>query len=300
MLTDENIDSHLLFSLQIIAEILSCDGKCLLIFREKIMEILQIALNLKSKDGYKFAAQMIKNCLESLTNVYPINTINLTHSWDELSDFTKHNPIREWSKPININNSKIDWHVPSSEEKAFAQQLLDQLLSKELSRLKTWRLDCEQLNREEVNKSLLIIFECLHGASSALSKWKLPILDLVSTLVPFIDKRVDNIGIEPINFSSGGNICEIVATEIRCFLQYLLENSEDDTQSFGLIIKIYLVLLGWTKGSSYMKVNTDHHRVLKQVHQNKLIGNKCYVKRILVNRIRLQHEVTIILKWLFL
>lgn len=291
-MSDENIDGHLLFSLQLIAKIFLCNGKCLLLYKEKVLAILRKSFKLKSKNGYEFAAQLLKNCLNSLTNVYPINSINLNYSWSELTNFSKHNPIQEWSKPVNINNSNLEWHVPSLDEKNFAQELLEEFLFCELSDLKNWRVNGENLNRERVNKSLHIICKCLMGASSALPKWKQPTLSLIQTIIPFVDKRVNQIGVEPIDFLNGQNIRETVALEMRSFLNYILKKNEDDTKALGLIIKIYIILLGWTKSSAFVKVNIDYHRALKQIYQNKLIGKKSYIKRVLVDRVRLQHEVS--------
>ena len=68
----------------------------------------------------------------------------------------------------------IEWHVPNQQELLFAQQLLDRFLKFELNSLDSWAQQGQgkTLSREELQRSLHVILECVIGAASALPHWQ--------------------------------------------------------------------------------------------------------------------------------
>jgi hypothetical protein len=71
-----------------------------------------------------------------------------------------------------LHNLNVNWHISSEEELNFVQLLLERFLKAELNNLKFWINGQKSLSREELQRSLHIILDCINGAASALPLWK--------------------------------------------------------------------------------------------------------------------------------
>ena len=62
---DEEVDSQLLFSLQLLSEVVRCDGSSLLEYRSLLLQVLRKTVNLKKAEGYQLSCSLLfKACIE--------------------------------------------------------------------------------------------------------------------------------------------------------------------------------------------------------------------------------------------
>ncbi|EPY88734.1 hypothetical protein CB1_000157005 [Camelus ferus] len=147
--------------------------------------------------------------------------------------------VKDWGKPGDLWNLGIQWHVPSSEEVAFAFYLLDSFLQPELIKLQ----------------------RCGDG-------------ELEMSRVP--------------------SMVSLEETKLYTGLEYdhILNNSEDDTKSLFLIIKIIGDLLQF-QGSHKHEFDSrwKSFNLVKKSMENRLHGKKQHIRALLIDRVMLQHEL---------
>ena len=94
ILNEEFLDHELLFGLQIISELVRCDGKHLVPYKELIVRVLDRTLHLKCRKGYLLSSVTLKHILKSLTLLCAQDFRSIPKSWDEYNNFEKELPIR--------------------------------------------------------------------------------------------------------------------------------------------------------------------------------------------------------------
>jgi hypothetical protein len=115
-----NADSRLHWFQSILLNVVKCNGIHILKFQDEIDDILQFTIEkCISRRGYKWAGKLLRNTINSLLTVYPI-------------DYHAHNlpkpPILTWGGLPNLSldyNVTSIWHIPSKEEMNFASKLLE-------------------------------------------------------------------------------------------------------------------------------------------------------------------------------
>ncbi|OXB54978.1 hypothetical protein ASZ78_003090 [Callipepla squamata] len=147
----------------------------------------------------------------------------------------------DWGKPGDLWNLDIQWHVPSSEEINFAFYLLDTFLQPELTKLEHYATGKLEMSRDDVQQCLAIVHNCLIGSGNILPPLKGErVAHLVPSLVSLEETKLYT-GVE--YDLSRENYRETIARVTRKLLRYILDNSEDDTKSLFLIIKIIIDVL---------------------------------------------------------
>ncbi|KAB0397626.1 hypothetical protein E2I00_012676 [Balaenoptera physalus] len=253
VLNEEELDKELLWNLQLLSEITRVDGKKLLLYREHLVKILQRTLHLTCKQGYTLSCNLLHHLLRSTTLIYPTEYCS------------------DWGKPGDLWNLGIQWHVPSSEEVAFAFYLLDSFLQPELIKLQRCGDGELEMSRDDVLQSLTIVHNCLIGSGNLLPPLKgEPVTNLVPTMV------------------------SLEETKLYTGLEYdhILNNSEDDTKSLFLIIKITGDLLQF-QGSHKHEFDSrwKSFNLVKKSMENRLHGKKQHIRALLIDRVMLQHEL---------
>ncbi len=100
-LADDKEDIELTWYLMLFAELVYTRGDVLLIYKKMIMSIFHRCIRIINKNSCKVLARTMKNLLESLTHVYPLDSRLTTENLDQpLSDFL---PIRVSSCSYSIN-----------------------------------------------------------------------------------------------------------------------------------------------------------------------------------------------------
>uniref|UniRef100_A0A8C3XZU5 Proteasome activator subunit 4 n=1 Tax=Catharus ustulatus TaxID=91951 RepID=A0A8C3XZU5_CATUS len=269
VLHDEELDKELLWNLQLLSEITRVDGKKLLLYREQFGKILQRTLHLTCKQGYILSCNLLHHLLRSATLIYPTEYCSVPGGFDKpLSEYF---PIKDWGKPGDLWNLDIQWHVPSPEEINFAFYLLDTFLQPELTRLEQYALGELEMSRDDVQQCLAIVHNCLIGSGNILPPLK---GERVAHLVPSL------VSLEETKLYTGVEY------------GYILDNSEDDTKSLFLIIKIISDVLQF-QGSHKHEFDSrwKSFNLVKKSMENRLQGKKQHIRALLIDRVMLQHEL---------
>ena len=163
-----------------------CPGNCLLPYSDQLIQVLDRALQLKCREGYQFGGAVLNNLLRSLSTVHPTDYRSIARDYDQpLSEYL---PIRDWGKPGDINNLQMKWHVPNSEERAFATTLVHRYLTGNIATLEQHVNQTSVLPREVLHRTLSHVLDCILGSGSLLPPWKEQALNIdytsVSLLLP--------------------------------------------------------------------------------------------------------------------
>ncbi|KAG7462683.1 hypothetical protein MATL_G00187310 [Megalops atlanticus] len=288
VLNEEELDKELLWNLQLLSEVTRVDGDKLLPYRTQLVQILQLTLHLKCKQGYSLACNLLHHVLRSTALTYPTEYCSVPGGFQRpLKDYL---PIKDWGRPGDLWNLQIQWHVPSAEEVAFVFYVLDLLLQPELVRLQRYAQGEQGMSRDDVLQSLSIVQHCLLGAGSMLPPLQgEPIPDLVTSMVSLNETTLYT-GVE--YDTSRENYREAICKVMRQLLHYILEHSEDDTKSLFSIIKIIGDLLHF-KGSHKHEFDSrwKSFNLVKKSMENRLHGRKQHIRALLIDRVMLQHEL---------
>ncbi|KAG8000039.1 Proteasome activator complex subunit 4A [Nibea albiflora] len=285
---EEELDKELLWNLQLLSEVTRVDGDKVLPYRSELVQILQLTLHLKCKQGYTLACNLLHHILRSSALIYPTEYCSVPGGFHQpISDYL---PIKDWGRPGDLWNLDIRWHVPSVEETSFVFYLLDLILQPELQRLQRFAQGEQDMSRDDVLQSLTIVQHCLLGAGGLMPPLKgEPIPELVHSMVN-LDETTLYTGME--YDKSRENYRDAVCGVMRQLLHYILEHSEDDTKSLFSIIKIISDLLHF-KGSHKHEFDSrwKSFNLVKKSMENRLHGRKQHIRALLIDRVMLQHEL---------
>uniref|UniRef100_A0A8C1DL05 Proteasome activator subunit 4 n=1 Tax=Cyprinus carpio carpio TaxID=630221 RepID=A0A8C1DL05_CYPCA len=288
VLNEEELDKELMWNLQLLSEVTRVDGDQLLLYRSQLVQILQLTLHLKCKQGYNLACKLLYHILRSMSLIYPREYCSMPGGVQQHTD--TYLPIKDWGRPGDLLNLGIQWHVPSTEEREFVFYLLDLLLKPELQRLQKHTRGEQDISRDDVLQSLSIVHNCLLGASSFLPPLNgEPVPEKINSMIQLCEKNVYT-GVD--YDLSGENYREEICKVIRPLLHHTLEHSEDDTKSLFSIIKIINDLLHF-KGSHKHEFDSrwKSFSLIKKSMENKLHGSKQHIRALLIDRVMLQHEL---------
>ncbi|XP_048863845.1 proteasome activator complex subunit 4A isoform X1 [Brienomyrus brachyistius] len=288
VLKEEELDKELLWNLQLLSEVARVDGDKLLPYCSQLVQILQLTLHLKSKQGYSLACNLLHHMLRSTALIYPTEYCSIPGGFHwPLQDYL---PVKDWGRPGDLFNLQIQWHVPSPEEVTFVFDVLDLLLRPELQRLQKYAEGEQGMNRDDVLQSLSIVHHCLLGAGNLLPPLDgEPVPGLVESLVS-LEETTLHTGVEYDLIRE--NYREAICKVMRELLHYILEHSEDDTKSLFSIIKIIGDLL-YFKGSHKQEFDSrwKSFNLVKKSMENRLHGRKQHIRALLIDRVMLHHEL---------
>nr|DBA27145.1 TPA: hypothetical protein GDO54_011320 [Pyxicephalus adspersus] len=250
VLHEEELDKELLWNLQLLSEVTRVDGEKLLPYRDQLVKILQRTLHFTCKQGYTLSCNLLHHLLRSCTLIYPTEYCSVPGGFDKpLSEYF---PIKDWGKAGELWNLNIRWHVPSAEEVEFAFHLLDNFLQPELDKLNRYGSGELELSRDDIQQCLTIVHNCLTGSGNLLPPLQGEKVSHLVTSMVSLDETKLFTGLEH-NYSRE-NYRESIANTLRKLLHFILDNSEDDTKSLFLIIKLRMLTV---EGCEYKKVHQD-------------------------------------------
>nr|XP_054604918.1 proteasome activator complex subunit 4B-like [Nothobranchius furzeri] len=261
---EDELDKELLWNLQLLSELLK--------YQRELEQILCVCVRLRCRQAYTLACSLLEHTLQSLSLIYP------TEYCSTAGGFDMDLPIRDWGRAGDVAALGVCWHVPSQEEENFVFQLLSSLLHPELRRIQHHVSGDQPVTREELWQSLAIVQHCLLGAGSML-----PPLDgeHVPDLVPSL------VNLREIELHAG-----VEFDDSRENYNYILEQSEDDTKSLFVIIKIISGLM-FFRGTHKKEFESrwKSFTLVKTSMENPLHGEKQHIRALLVDRVLLQHEM---------
>ncbi|KAM3863185.1 LOW QUALITY PROTEIN: proteasome activator complex subunit 4A [Diretmus argenteus] len=288
VLHEEELDKELLWNLQLLSEVTRVDGDKILPYRSQLVQILQLTLQLKCKQGYILACNLLHHILRSSALIYPTEYCSVPGGFKQpTGDYL---PIKDWGRPGDLWNLDIQWHVPCVEETSFAFYVLDLILQPELQRLQRYAQGEQDMSRDDVLQSLAIVQHCLLGAGSLMPPLKgEPVPELVHSVVNLQETTLYT-GMQ--YDESRENYRDAISSVMKQLLHHILEHSEDDTKSLFSIIKIISDLLHF-KGSHKHEFDSrwKSFNLVKKSMENRLHGRKQHIRALLIDRVMLQHEL---------
>ena len=120
------VDDELVWYLSLIARLVKCTNGALLAHRDAIVDVLAATIPLASKQASKLAGKLLRHTLFALVGIYPSDYRSVApQQYEQLRD----DPIamfdtRGISSARDGGDPDVRWHTPSTEEQAFAEELL--------------------------------------------------------------------------------------------------------------------------------------------------------------------------------
>uniref|UniRef100_A0A8C5PB42 Proteasome activator subunit 4 n=1 Tax=Leptobrachium leishanense TaxID=445787 RepID=A0A8C5PB42_9ANUR len=288
VLHEEELDKELLWNLQLLSEITRVDGAKLLPYKEQLVKILQRTLYFKCKQGYTLSCNLLHHLLRSSTLIYPKEYCSVPGGFAK--PLSQYFPLEDWGKAGDLWNLNIQWHVPSDEEVTFAYYLLDNFLRPELQKLESYASGELEMSRDDVQKCLTIVQNCLTGSGNLLPPLRGDRVTHLVTSMVSLDETKPFIGTD-YNYSRE-NYRELISKTLRKLLHYILDHSEDDTKSLFLIIKIIGDILQFQGSHKHeFDARWKSFKMVKKSMENRLQGKKQHLRGLLIDRVMLQHEL---------
>uniref|UniRef100_A0A8B9HCU2 Proteasome activator subunit 4b n=1 Tax=Astyanax mexicanus TaxID=7994 RepID=A0A8B9HCU2_ASTMX len=286
VLNEEELDKEMLWNLQLLSEVTRVDGEKLLPYRTQLVQILQLTLRLRCKQGYTLACNLLHHILRSTALTYPTDYCSVPGGFNR--PLNQYLPIKDWGRPGDLWNLQVQWHVPSTEETAFVFYILDLLLQPELQRLQRYAQGEQNMSRDDVLQSLSIVQHCLLGAGCMLPPLNgPPVTGLVHSMVS-LDETKLFIGVDydvsRENYREA--ICKVMRQLLRgiCLLTMFL---------FIFLLSQIINDLMHFKGSHKHEFDSrwKSFTLVKKSMENRLHGKKQHIRALLIDRVLLQHEM---------
>lgn len=289
---EEEVDEELIWCLQLLSEVVRCNGLKILPYKQELVDVLKPCLDLKCKRAFHFAAKILHHLIPSLILLYPMEWKSSPYDFGLPPE--EHLFIKDWGVSSDVDDVSMKWHIPSPEEKMFAKELLEAFLLPVLERL-TQFTQGNEMTRDELQHNVDLVHHILQGSCGLLPDFQGPFLDKieVKTLINR-DREKNTVSCGP-DVSLGDCTRDNIAQNIHNLLVYVLSKCEDDTKTLFTIIKIYKALLlqfGVARAEFDVRWKSAH--AVKRAMQNKLCHKKRHIRALLVERIQLQHEMRVL------
>ncbi|CAH4031865.1 unnamed protein product [Pieris brassicae] len=294
-LHDENPPRELVYRLVLFSEVVSCDGTVLLKYMDQILPVLDRALKLHATYALSPACDALANILSCLSAIDLKEWKCSTKDYGAVPE--KWLPIREWGNGCSLNDVKFQWHVPSAEEAACAQMLIDRYVKSEVDRLQQWLGDERPMCRERRLRSLNIINSAFFCSKFLPPPNEEPVLVLESevpaTNIPFTN------GVKHQVFLDGENM-RVAMTRLLLKVQAkMLTEKTEDPRGLDILLQVWerVLLMKNLRGGSALETKLRSYGALERAFDGKGgVGGKSNVKgaarlrMVLADAVRLQEE----------
>jgi proteasome activator subunit 4 len=160
----------------------------LLKHKQKLFIVLDLIWNTEEKKVIKNVGKLIKNLLQSLTTVYPLEFRSVNPSVWSSEQFSQSH-WRHWGEFYSMNELDIQWHVPSKEELEFATLLYNTFVDRSIQYLQSLP---EEYSRQKIMNNLMKLRYVLRGSSLMLPEMH---ENIDSTFIKYTAKREVNAGV---------------------------------------------------------------------------------------------------------
>ncbi|KAF8587289.1 ARM repeat-containing protein [Ramaria rubella] len=128
-------DTTLHWNMSILRGCMGYGGPALLKHKDQIFSLVTLLVDKTlGERGYTSTGRLISRILNTVTGIHPINSrfVN-TEEWED-STFDQDNFVH-WGKLYEAKDVKVEWHVPSNEEIAFALEFLEDIVKPVMDKL---------------------------------------------------------------------------------------------------------------------------------------------------------------------
>jgi proteasome activator subunit 4 len=153
-------DSELSYYLYLLAKTVQINPSAMK-HKDKLLTVLKVTYYNDEKKVIKPAGKLLKNLIQSLTSVYPLEYRSVKPSiWESEKFARKH--WNYWGQFTGMDDIDISWHVPNQEELDFAAELYNQFIDTPISYLKSLP---GEFNKHKVTANLMRLRYILRGCS---------------------------------------------------------------------------------------------------------------------------------------
>ncbi|KAL1709113.1 hypothetical protein EV121DRAFT_267575 [Schizophyllum commune] len=128
-------DTTLHWNISILRGCLGYGGPAMLPYRKDIVQLLKVLIDRTfSERGYTGTGRLISRILHTVSAVYPYDSRFVNQDlWD--SEEFERNHDQYWGKSYEVEDVKLDWHVPTAEEIDFVLEIIDEIAVPTMARL---------------------------------------------------------------------------------------------------------------------------------------------------------------------
>lgn len=130
-------DTTLHWNISILRGCLGYGGPALLLYRKDIVQLLKVLIEkTMSERGYTGTGRLISRILHTVSAVYPYDSRFVNQDLWDSEEFEKGHDAH-WGKLYEVEDVKLDWHVPSPEEIDFVLEIIDEIAVPTMAQLET-------------------------------------------------------------------------------------------------------------------------------------------------------------------
>lgn len=299
-------DTETQWFVHILSKVILFTGPEILVYKDKIVHILELTHQSEEKKIVKSAGKLLKNVLRSLTSYYAndIRSVN-PDIWNS-AEF-RFNHHKYWSEFPTLSEMKVDWHTPSEDEILFSIDLVNQFLKDPLNLIRNHIEELQNdkekssANNKQLKHALLMIRYIVRGSDSLFT-------EIEEDIIPGLDRspgsRKINAGLcqaervkdrKTLNFS-----LKDVSMLCHDFIQAILHKSKEQNPILlGLITKLLYPIMCKRGNITQLryKQRRDHHEVVKLQSYKDVYNTRGqkYPRSLLVSRAALEYKLRCVL-----
>uniref|UniRef100_A0A1I7RNY6 Proteasome activator complex subunit 4 n=1 Tax=Bursaphelenchus xylophilus TaxID=6326 RepID=A0A1I7RNY6_BURXY len=242
VLNEDEVDSSLIWYLNMFAEVVhGAPGVFLTRKREEINTIIELGMQFKCKDAINVMGRIIQNTISSLTSFFPISSSVKKEKDLGLDEYL---PIRDWARTIDKKSWDLKWHLPTDEDIAYAQQMVNRIVFYQLDRLRDSK-EVDKLSHNDLQKRLIFVRCAILGGSKLMPFMEGSPLEQLNDEPAglFVDTIFLPRNMKCLTSTDGRNLRNVVFERINTLADYVLKNRENDTKTMVEIIGILRILL---------------------------------------------------------
>eukprot|EP01080_Neovahlkampfia_damariscottae_P004215 gene4215-7552_t len=294
--------NEIVYYLHILGQVVYRTNSTLLNYKNELKMILNLTLFSKEKKISKESGKLLKNILRNFTFYYSQDFRSLNPDiWND----NKMNKNEYWGEYQNLNELKIDWHIPNKEEITFSNELINEYLSKIFKIIEEYTLDLKneqvknlKYSNQEIKNHLKNVYYILVGGSSLLNEIK-------SDIIPNMSK-INNSNVtlffKSTNYLEIGNdkySFENISILINNLLDGILKSNKNEFIDLLTIIPKLIYSIFCIRGGidklSYLKEKSGYQYVKAHNFKSCLDNRGKYPRYMLVRRVNLDYFNRIIL-----
>lgn len=276
IIKEEHVDDRLLHAMLLLSATVHTTGNNLLPYIDTLVTVLDRVVILNSREGNNLACILLKAILQSLSSMIPYH-------------FTSTKGIRYWGQVMDINTLKVKWYIPGKEEMAAINRIFLKYLIPEANKLETYCKDWTTLTREELLTSLNIINSVIEGCDSVLPIYEGKPLDLIKSSLKWQPFRLILGTKREISMPDGSNVKHYIGILMSKLQNVILENTEGDTKSLFVLIKIWGYLLLGTASVTNTIAKYKNVESAQRIMRDMLVRKKGIIGSFVLLRAGVQH-----------
>ncbi|KAJ1523444.1 hypothetical protein ONE63_001302 [Megalurothrips usitatus] len=242
VLKEETVNSELMHHLGLLKDLLSMGPLHKLVpYIPVLTKVLDATLHMTNLESHLVAVEIWERIVSLSSKMIISNFRSSEFPYDSPPGTYLH--VRGWGQSVQVKDVKAEWVIPDERAIACVQELINKYLPAELQTLESYVSGSEKITKEALAQSLRVIKAVLE-CQLLLPFWDEPALPFDVSFVP--DSTGFNVetGLKgELKMPDGSNMRLSLIAIMERLQEKLLQNSQDDTHSFTVLVEIWKRLL---------------------------------------------------------